>query len=267
MRTVLAAVDASAAARPVLTTATGVAALMDAAVEAVHVAEREPAAETPRLLAARLGVPFRLLADPIVDALLGAVAAGDVVAAVVGARGTPAGPRPAGHTALRIVRAARKPIVVVPPDAADRPQPLRRLLVPLEGTPRSSRAVTEDLCPLITADVELVVLHVFTAATVPRVLDRPDRDLELLGTEFLARYCPHATRVELRSGVVDHQIRAICRDETIDLVVLSWSQDVSPGRAAVVREVLAHTDVPVLLLPVAAAAASDTDVEAATSRC
>lgn len=265
MRTVLAALDASAAARPVLETATAVADLMDATVEAVHVAEREPPAETPAQLAARLGVPLRLLRGHVDEALLGALAAGDVVAAVVGARGTPGGRRPAGRTALRILQGTHKPVVVVPPEATDGTRPLRRLLVPLEGTATSSRPVIEGLCPLVGGRAELVVLHVFTAATMPRVLDRPERDLELLGAEFLARYCPPATHVELRTGPVARQISDVCRDEAIDLVVLSWSQDASPGRAAVVREVLANSTVPILLLPVVSAGAHGAGTDVATN--
>ena len=46
---------------------------------------------------------------------------------------------------------------------------------------------------LIVADVELVVLHVFTAATIPPVMDRPSRDLAMWGSEFLARHCPNVT--------------------------------------------------------------------------
>ena len=38
--------------------------------------------------------------------------------------------------------------------------------------------------------------------------------------------------------------------EAIDLVVLSWAQDSSPGHAAVIRDVLGVSKVPVLLLPI-----------------
>lgn len=33
-------------------------------------------------------------------------------------------------------------------------------------------------------------------------------------------------------------------------MVLAWSQDLGPGRARVVSETLAHSDIPVLLLPI-----------------
>lgn len=252
MRTVLAAIDASAAARPVLETALGFAELTGASVEAVHVGDG--ATDTPASLADRAGVPLRMLQGPVDDALLDALAAPDVIAAVLGARGTPAGRRPTGRTALRILERAGKPIVVVPPEAVGpSPRPIRRLLIPLEGTQRSSRPIEDCLCQLFEREVELVVLHVFTDATMPRVLDRPGRDLELLGDEFLARYCPGAARIELRTGIVGTEVAALSGEDDADLVVLSWSQDISEGHAAVIRDVLNRATVPVVLLPIDAA--------------
>ncbi len=247
-RTVLACVDPGAAARAVVETARGIGSLMGADVEAVHVGRRPN--ETLRTLAARYDVPLRLLPPPTEAALLGAVAAPGVVAAVVGARATPGGRRPTGHTALAVIRQTSKPTVVVPPDAVGAaPRPLRRLLVPLEGSEESSRPVVDRLCPLIVTKVELVVLHVFTPDTAPRVLDRPRRDLQLLGDEFLARHCPYATRIEWRTGLVGARVTEAFDDDA-DLVVLSWSQDDSVGHAEVVRDVLAASTIPVLLLPV-----------------
>jgi hypothetical protein len=110
------------------------------------------------------------------------------------------------------------------------------------------------LCPLIVTKVELVVLHVFTPETVPRVLDHPRRDLELLGDEFLTRHCPYASRVEWRTGPVGARVTEAYDEHDADLVVLSWSQDSSAGHAEVVRDVLTASTIPVLLLPVATCA-------------
>lgn len=248
-RTVLAALDPGPAARAVLETGRGIAELMDADVAAVHVGRRQ--SETLQALAAGHGVALRLLPPPTEDALLGAVAAGDVVAAVVGARATPGGRRPTGHTALAMLQRTTKPTVVVPPDAVGvAPRPFRRLLVPLEGTEESSRPVLDCLSSLIVTQVELVVLHVFTPDTAPRVLDRPVRDLELLGDEFLTRHSPYASRIEWRTGPIGARVTEASDQYAADLVVLSWSQDSAVGHAAVVRDVLAASTIPVLLLPV-----------------
>lgn len=251
MRNLLAALDASTAARPVLETALGIGQLMDAEVEAVHV--RDGPVDTPRWLADQYDVPLRILEGPVTASLLGALADPDVIAAVFGARATPGGRRPVGGTALDVLERADKPIVVVPPEAFGvSPRPFRRLLVPLEGSEQSSRPVVESLYPLIVGEIEVVVLHVFTKATVPQALDRPERDLSLWGDEFLARFCPEAADLELRAGSVSGCVAEVCGEQDLDLVVLSWSQDTSPGRAAVIRDVLGHSAIPVLLLPVRA---------------
>jgi nucleotide-binding universal stress UspA family protein len=250
MRTVLAAIDSSAAARAVLETALGVGELADAQVEAVHVRDGPP--DTAKALAAWSHVPMRMLTGPVEQTLLRAVADPRVLAAVLGARSTPSGRRPAGRTALHILERANKPVVIVPPDAVGvSPRPFKRLLVPVEGTEQSARPLAEGLFPLIVGEVELVAVHVFTAATMPRILDRPGRDLELLGGEFLARYCPDATRIEWRTGPVGGRLAEACDEEGADMIALSWSQHMSAGRATVVRDVLSHSTVPVLLVPVA----------------
>jgi nucleotide-binding universal stress UspA family protein len=248
MRTIIAALDASAAARPVLETALAVGRLTGASVRAIHVGASRPA--TLDSLSDQFGVPLELLAEGVEPALLRSIGLPGVIAAVLGARSTPGGRRPAGHTARDILEHTDKPIVVVPPDALRTFDLPLRVLVPLEGSEESSAPIVERLYPLFVEAVEIVVLHVFTADTTPRLLDRPSRDLELWAGEFGARFCPVAARVEWRTGSAGRRITEVCDEEGADLIVLSWSQDLSPGRAATIREVLAHAPVPVLLLPV-----------------
>jgi hypothetical protein len=47
-----------------------------------------------------------------------------------------------------------------------------------------------------------------------------------------------------------HLVGSVHHETSADLIVLAWSQDLGPGRARVVSETLAHSHVPVLLLPV-----------------
>jgi nucleotide-binding universal stress UspA family protein len=250
MSIVLAALDTTAAARPVLETAVRIGELIGAEVEVVHVhGGPRDSIETAESLSARAGVRFRLLEGPVESALLGAISAPDVLAAVIGARSTTGGRRPVGRTALHILQHADKPVVVVPPEAVA-PIAFRRLLVPLDGTEVSSRPVLEWLWPLLATDAELVVLHVFTDRTLPAMLDRPVRDTEMLGREFLTYHLPHAAHIEFRPGPVAARVAEVSREHAADLIVLSWSQDSSGGRAGVVREVLGAAACPVLLLPV-----------------
>jgi nucleotide-binding universal stress UspA family protein len=250
MSIILTALDSSPAARPALETGLRIAELTGTRVEAVHVADS--ASEIPAELASRAGVPLRRLDGPLQRALSDAIASPDVLAAVLGARATPHGRRPVGRTAAHILEHADKPIVVVPPEAIA-PLPFRRVLLPLEGTTDSSTSVLQHLSPLIKAAVEIIVLHVFTDATLPAMLDRPYRDLEMLGKEFLAQHFPQGTRIELRSGPVAARIGDLVAEAGVDLIVLSWSQDSSPGHAQVIREVLGATGLPVLVIPTATA--------------
>jgi len=251
MSVVLAALDTSAAARPVLETALEIGVLTASSVEVVHVrSDPSESCETPESLAHRHEVPFKLLEGEVEPMLLAAIEAPEAIAAVVGARSTPGGQRPVGHTARYLLEHTNTPIVVVPPDTIVH-HGLRRLLVPLEGTESSSRSVLERLWPLLVADVELVVLHVFTDRTFPAMLDRPEYDLEIWGREFLRRHFPRNVRIELRPGPVAAQVAEVSHEHGADLVVLSWSQSSAANKARVVREVLSASVLPVLLLPVA----------------
>jgi nucleotide-binding universal stress UspA family protein len=253
MNTLLAALDTSPCAAAVLNTALRLGKLTGDTVEAVHV--RDGPTGSLEWLAAQAGVSLRMLEGPVDESLLAAVEETGVDAAVLGARAMTGGRRALGSHALHMLELTDKPVAVVPPDEKPVERPFHRLLVPLEGSEHSSGPIVDTLWPLVVADVELVVLHVFTAVTLPPVMDRPNRDLAMWGNEFLARNCPNALRIELRTGSVASRVNDVCQEEHADLIVLSWSQESSHGRAAVVRDVLAHSTVPVLLLPATTVAA------------
>ncbi|HVM54134.1 MAG TPA: universal stress protein [Acidimicrobiales bacterium] len=258
MRTVLAAIDASPAAQPVLDTALGMASLTDATVEAVHV--REMATSTSQAIASRRGVPIREVEGDVETCLLRELNRDEVILGVVGARGTPTGRRPVGHTALQLLRRTAKPLVVVPPETMDATSGSpHRLLIAVEGTEESARPVTDRLAPLLGGNAELVAVHVFTTATAPPMIDHPEWGLEAWGAEFLARYCPEASQIDLRTGPVGGRVLDAAADAAADLIVLSWSQDTSPGHAVVVQHVLERSPVPILLLPVDGRHATEDD--------
>lgn len=248
MSTIIAALDTTAAARPVLETALRIGELAGVDVEAVHVIDGPVL--TPESLAKRTGVRLTLLEGPVGKALLEVMGSPEIVAAVVGARGTTGGRRPVGSTALQILEGADKPVVVVPPEAVS-PRRLRRLLVPLDGTEASSRAVSEGLSHLFDPQVELelVVLHVFTDVTLPRMLDHPRDDMNLLASEFMIAHMPHAASIDMRTGPVAARVTEVSGEKNVDLVVLSWSQLSMGGEGHVVQEVLSASTLPVLLLP------------------
>ena len=247
MRTlILAALDTGDAAGPVLQTALRLGEITGTLVEAVHVGDG--ASGPLESLVGQAGVPLRSLVGPVQRSLLGAIEAPEILAVVVGARAVRSGRHPVGKTARYILEHSSKPIVVVPPEALVAGR-LKVMLVPLEGTEASSHPVLDALGALLHDDVEVVVLHVFTEETRPRMLDRPVRDLEMLGREFLTKHLPKTKRIELRSGSVATSVAEACQELDVDLIVLSWDQDTSRGRAEVVRDVVGFVSVPVLLLP------------------
>ncbi|MEO6821668.1 MAG: universal stress protein [Candidatus Nanopelagicales bacterium] len=252
MRTVLAAVDDGPAARDVLQTALAIGDLTGAVVEALHVlGDTKPA---PHGLVDEYGVALRVHDGPTGPCLLHAMADDAVVAAVLGAGRSPVDRRPAGRTTIDVLEQTTKPVVVVPPhypmSPAGQQSPPRRLLIPLEGKRESSRPVIAAIDHLVVAEVEMVVLHVLTDATMPPMLDRPGRDLSMWGDEFVARFCSPASRIEVRIGDVAARVADLASEDHVDLVVMSWSRISASGRAKVVHEVLATSATPILLLPV-----------------
>jgi nucleotide-binding universal stress UspA family protein len=254
---ILAAIDDSWAAKPVLETAVELGRLLQATVEAVHV--RENGAETARAVAEACGVPLRMFAFAPVPALIDALNDADVLLAVIGARGLPGGPRPAGHIALAIVERATKPVVVVPPEVSGpRPGGIRRVLVPLNGHASSADATARALRLLGRSGVTVETVHVFERETTPLFLDRPERDLELWSDELLARVvAAPGTPLSLRRGQPGTVVLEEAEGRRVDMIALGWSQRFSEGHARNVREILSRCVVPVLLLPVSATAVLD----------
>jgi nucleotide-binding universal stress UspA family protein len=253
MKKILAALDNSLAAKPVLGTASALAAAVDAHVEAVHV--EIDGDRNARNIAAAAGVPLRTLQGAVVDSLVAAGTAEDVVALVLGARGTPGGRRPLGATAAAVATALPKPLVVVPPEA-DPPAAFRRILVPLEGSRSTSLAPASILELAPEAKLDVVALHVLEEDSIPSFTDQPQHEHAAWTREFLARYAPSGlgrVQLETRVGRSDELVPLMAQECGCDLIALGWSQELAPGRAPVVRATLERSRVPVILIPVRAA--------------
>jgi nucleotide-binding universal stress UspA family protein len=250
MRRVIAALDNSLAAGAVLATAGNLAQLFDAEVEALHVGEDGD--RVARNAAAAAGLQLRTISGPTVPALVDAAAAEDVAALAVGTRRLPVAGRPVGTTALDLITSLLKPVAVVPPDAVRR-SALQRVLVPLEGTTATSLAPKGIIELAHDADLDIVVLHVHDAATLPSFTDQPQHQARAWADEFVARYCPWGignVSVELRVGRPEEEILAAAEETDAHLIALGWSQEIDWGRAPVVRELLERGRIPVLLVPV-----------------
>jgi nucleotide-binding universal stress UspA family protein len=251
MTRVLAALDSSVAAQPVLATATAIARLLGAEVEAVHV--RMDGERTAQSVAASAGLALVELEGPVVETLVDAASEDDVALAVLGARATPGGARPAGSTAVGVATSVAKPVVLVPPETPH-PGRMRRILVPLEGTASTSLAPRSVIELASEGSLEVIVLHVLDEASLPAFTDQPQHETAAWAREFLERYCPFGVervRLEMRVGRREELVPQVGQEVDADLIALGWSRGLAPDRAPVVHAVLERGHLPVLLMPVA----------------
>jgi nucleotide-binding universal stress UspA family protein len=250
MRKVLVALDNSLAARTVIPNGRALATLLDADIEALHV--RVDGERTVREAAEAVGLPLRITSGPVVESLVDAGTPRDVIALVLGARGSDVARRPLGSTAANVATALPKPVLIVPP-GAEPEGAFRRVLVPIEGTFSSSLAPRVVLELAAGTRINAVALHVYDESSVPAFTDQPQHEQPAWGREFLRRFCPWGigdVKLETRVGRSGELIAQVADEFDCDLIALGWSQELSGGRAPVVRETLQRTSRPVLLVPV-----------------
>jgi nucleotide-binding universal stress UspA family protein len=249
---VLAALDETAASRPVLAASHEIARVFAADVVAVHVLQdgaqrlRELAADNRVPLTELKGPPGARLAQALEDDA-------DAVALVVGTRARPQGRREIGSTALEVVTTAHKPVFAIPPELPAG-FAIRRVLVPLEGSLSTSEAYPAIDVPG-AEHVDIVILYVLEEQALPAFSDQPQHEWEAFDREFLARYSPwpvEHVRLETRVGRPEQQILPVARETHCDLIALAWAQELAPGRASIVRETLRRGTIPVVLVPVKA---------------
>jgi nucleotide-binding universal stress UspA family protein len=228
MNEVLAVVETTAAGAPVIEAATALADLLAAQVRTVEAPDRDPAARAALVLAELRPV----------DTLLG-VLAGE--------------PSPQA-TCWRVAGSTAKPLLLVPQAMPRRPPGISRVLLPLDGSAESTAAVAHATDLLSRAGVELVVLHVFDEATVPRFWDQAAHSWRAWSEEFLSRHLRGSgARLTVRTGRPAERVVEAADEEGADVIVLGWSQQLAPGRARTVRAAVGDARVPVLLLPITAA--------------
>ena len=247
--TILAAIDASAAAGPVLSTAVALGRALAADVEALHVVDDD--GTTAVGTADRFGVPYREQRGDPLACITERARGADVVAIVVGARRRMTGGH-LGHLARAVADTLDKPVVVVPPESAPRDE-LRTVVVAMEGSPGKARGVKTAIEVAAGSGLELVVVHVDDEDSIPSFSDQVAHETEAYTDEFLARYAPGApkARLELRVGVPAEEVLKASDAAGADLVAVGWPHVVDPERGTVAQEVLDRSHVPVLLVALA----------------
>lgn len=248
VRTVLACIDDSAAAQPVLRAALAVAPLFDAVVEAAHVAEND--GRTALAAAHFQDVSLRTLRGDVVSALASRAGDADVVAVTVGARDRAMGPRRAGHVAVELANRVDAPVLVVPPEARV-PDRVSRVLIAMKGTSANAKSLKRAIELVVGAAIELVVVQVGDENSIPMFSDRVQYDVEEYAGEFLARYVPGATdaRLELLVGDPVEEILRAAESMSAHVIAVGFRQGAEPGHGEIVREILKHSNLPVFLVP------------------
>jgi nucleotide-binding universal stress UspA family protein len=190
------------------------------------------------------------------DVIVRASAGADIVAfSTRGQEGPGLGP-----VARELVTALKAPMLAVRPQARVI-DTLRRLLVPLEGSPSTSEAMRRADDAFCARGREIVMLHVVTgdqpgeigSLPAPRIMDQEHYEWQAWQDEFRMRFsqCPEGGRhrVAVRVGEPGRMIVREARDLDADLIVISWRGYLSKGKAPVVRRLLAEAPCPLLLIP------------------
>jgi hypothetical protein len=73
----------------------------------------------------------------------------------------------------------------------------------------------------------------------------------MFGREFLARYSPwpiEHVSLETRVGRPEEYILPVAREMRCDVIALAWGQELTPGRASIVRDTLQLGTIPIVLV-------------------
>lgn len=165
-----------------------------------------------------------------------------------------------GHVAGELIARHGIPLLLVRPGM--RPLAgLRRLVVPLEGSPSASAAMKHADDALCRRGREIVMLHVVTgdrpdeegSFPAPRIVDQEHYEWSAWQEEFTMRFsqCPEGGRHRVSMRVGD-PATVIVKESTklqAELIVLSWRGSFEDGHGSVVKGLLATAPCPLLVVP------------------
>ncbi|MRG94427.1 universal stress protein [Polyangium spumosum] len=225
----------------------------------------------PSELSRRCGLPPHALDGVVLD-----VEAGDpaerIVASteahptafvIVGAESAPKDGLGVGELAAHTLERSHAPVIVVRPEER---LALARILVPLDGTPRTASALgpAGDLARRAGASLDIVLVgeaqHLPQAEpgamAAPQYVDQPHHEWPAFSAEFVHRFmntlghCPTdvPTRFFLGAGDPADEILRFAGLLGSDLAVLVWHGLASEEHGAVFRRVLRGAPCPVLVL-------------------
>jgi nucleotide-binding universal stress UspA family protein len=225
------------------------------------------ASEVPRVLEltpeALEGIVLDVAVGDPVERLGAATAAHPIAFAVVPAEEGGTDVLGLGDFASRSLYAAASAVVLVRPGAY--PSAIRRILVPLDGTPETAGALgpAGELARQAGAGLDIVLvseLHPHElppgAMSPPQYVDQPQHEWAAFSDEFLQRFvsaiahCPAGvpTRLFLGRGDPAEEILRFATELRADLVALVWNGDLGAEHGLVFRQVVRRAPGPLLVL-------------------
>ncbi len=138
---------------------------------------------------------------------------------------------------------------------------IKRVLVPLEGSPSSSEAMRRAEGDFCAKGRELIALHVVTSDVplepgslpAPRMMDQEHYEWMSWREEFTMRFsqCPQGGRHRtiVRVGDPREVIQQEALELSADVIVAAWNQSLAEGHCERVRALLEGTPCPLLLVP------------------
>lgn len=153
-----------------------------------------------------------------------------------------------GRTAYTVAQRAAAPVVIVPPVVLT-VTPIARVAIAIDGTQQLLGRAVRTLRRFVGAGVDVVAVHVFEPGSVPPFWDQPHHALDAWSGEFAARAGGTPTEVITRSGRPREHLLDAATASDADLIVLPWDQRIDPDRASLVRECLAESPIPIMVVP------------------
>jgi nucleotide-binding universal stress UspA family protein len=261
---VLVAWDGSNAASSALSAAKLVAAQLGAEVEALYVARDEQelkAQKKARMALARgLGVALRFETGDAASEIVRATDKPGILLVALTTHGRELEPAyRLGSVAEKVVSRTTRPVLIVKPEGASEPGELKRLLVPIDGTPKTAAALhpVTELAAALGAAIDLLYVagpdekatSERGSMTAPRYVDQPQHGWPEWATEVIQRLaaccagCPEQVplRFFLAKGDIGEEIARFATENRTDAIVLVRRSRFQPGRARIIRAVLSQT--------------------------
>jgi nucleotide-binding universal stress UspA family protein len=265
---ILVPLDGSEAALAALPVAKVLGQIAPAALRLLHVAESKPADAD---LVSRLRLRGKELDDATIDVRSGEPASEILRCAeeikplgIILCKHTAPAPREKlGSTATRVLRSASDPLVLVPPERGAAPWHLQHLLIPHDGTPRTSVGLRPAVEIAERAGAELLLLHVADLGAAPGepgslvpplYMDHPQHEWPAWTSEFVRRFASlcllgHVhVRFRLASGDPAEEILRLAKEQPPDLLLLAWRGVLNEPRAAILNTLVAEAHCPVMVV-------------------